>query len=211
MSVSEQASPTAIAEVISSSITEMIAQCWQIEDKEGLPQVLKPRFGSFLRTDCDGGVSVFSVVHNVITGSPDNVHKPSALGLSREQLKVEQPHIFALLRTEVHAITVGYRQGKHIFQHLPPQPPEVHDFVHHATVSEIKALTGEFDFLRLLLNVTAVPSDELLAACIREAYQAREKEYRFLVAAGQALSHVLRSDYDRLVCVLRKIKPQDLE
>jgi hypothetical protein len=59
----------------------------------------------------------------------------------------------------------------------------------------------------LLSTISEVPSDELLAAAIREAYKARDCDYAFLVSAGQALSNLLRSDYDRLVCVLRKIRP----
>jgi hypothetical protein len=153
---------------------------------------------------------VIAVVYNVLTGPQDSVHKPAALGLSRERLKVEQPHIFALLRTEVHAVIVGYVQGDRVFQHLPPQPPEVHDFVYPATNEQVEMLTEEFDFLRLISTVSAVPSDELLAAAVREAYTKRNKDYAFLVAAGQALSNLLRSDYDRLVCVLRKIRPESM-
>lgn len=198
----------AIGEIINASVTSLIAQCWQTEDSDGLPLSRKPNFGSFVRIDCnESDFDVVAVVYNVITGPQDAVHKPSALGLSRERLKVEQPHIFALLRTEVHASIVGYVRNGRVFQHLPPQPPEVHDFVYPATNMEVCEITEEFDFLRLLTQVTEVPSDELLAAAVREAYGARNNDYAFLVAAGQALSHLLRADYDRLVSVLRKIRP----
>ena len=201
----------ALGEILSSSVTALVAQCWQTEDADGLPQSHKPNFGSFLRVDCnEAQFDVLAVVYNVLTGPQDSVHKPSALGLSRERLKIEQPHIFALLRTEVHALIIGYIQGDRVFQHLPPQPPEVHDFVYQATDAQVELLTEEFDFLRLLAGVSEVPSDELLAAAIREAYAKRNNDYAFLVAAGQALSHLLRSDYDRLVCILRKIRPESL-
>ena len=202
----------ALGEVISSSVTELVAQCWQVDDADGLPHSHKPNFGSFLRVECnESQFDVLAVVYNVLTGPQDSVHKPSALGLSRERLKVEQPHIFALLRTEVHAVIVGYIQGDRIFQHLPPQPPEVHDFVYQANDEQVEMLTEEFDFLRLLSTVSEVPADELLSAAIREAYFKRKKDYTFLVAAGQALSNLLRSDYDRLVCVLRKIRPESIQ
>lgn len=180
-----------------------------MRDSDGLPQTNKPNFGSFLRVECnESQFDVLAVVYNVLTGPKDTVHKPSALGLSRERLKIEQPHIFALLRTEVHALIIGYATGDRVFQHLPPQPPEVHDFVHPASCAQIEMVTEEFDFLRLLSTVSDVPSDELLAATIREAYVARDRDYQFLVSAGQALSQLMRSDYERLVCVLRKIKPE---
>ena len=198
----------AFGEVVSSSITDLIAQCWTIDDQDGLPFVEKPRFGSFLTADSqESGLRIYAVVYNVLTGPQDLAHKAHALGLSRQQLKTEQPHIFSLLRTEVHAVTIGYKCEGTVFQHLPPQPPDVHDFVYETEADEIAEVTGSFDFLRLLTSISTVPTDELLAACVREAYRARGNDYDFLVAAGQSLSHLLRSDYERMICVLRKIKP----
>lgn len=196
-----------IAEVISSSITGVVAQCLMSADKDGMPETSKPRFGSFLKIRTAGNIDVLSVVHNVITGSPDAMHQPWALGLSREQLREEQPHIFSLLRTEVHAVVVGYIDCGEVYQHLPPIPPEVHDFVYPASDEEIRKVTQGFDFLRLVATVTTVPQDELAAASIREAYKANGEEYSFLVEAGQALSHIFKNDFDRLVTILRKIRP----
>jgi len=175
--------------------------------KDSMPRTTKPRFGSFLKISTASRVDVLAVVHNVITGSPDAVHQPWALGLSREQLREEQPHIFSLLRTEVHAVVIGYIEQAEVFQHLPPVPPEVHDFVYAASTDEIKKVTQGFDFLRLVSTVSTVPQDELAAASIREAYWAHGEEYSFLVEAGQALSHIFKNDFDRLVTILRKIRP----
>jgi hypothetical protein len=206
-SETKSTSAQAIGEVLSSSITDVTAQSWSKE--ETFQQ--NPRFGSFLKIDSrDTGLQIFAVVFNVVTRAPDSVHKPWALGLSREQLRLEQPHIFALLRTEIHGAIVGYEEKEKVFQHLPPYPPDVHDFVFPATADEVLALTENFDFLRLLLPVSAVPVDELLSATIREADQIRNGDYAFLVAAGQALSQLLHNDYDRLVSLLKKIRPDNI-
>lgn len=197
-----------LAEVMSSSVTSITAQSLDNDDHS---LTVKPMFGSFISIDSvEHSTSVIAVVHNVITGPPDNVHRPSALGLTREQLRIEQPQIFALLRTEIHAAIVGYVQDSTLFQRLPPHPPEVHDFVYAATREEVIAITREFDFLRLLTSVSTVPSDELLAAAVREAYEVRGHDDEFLVRAGQALSNIFRQDFDLLVCMLRKIKPASL-
>jgi hypothetical protein len=196
-----------LAEVISSSITGVVAQCLMSPDKDGMPETSKPRFGSFLKINTANKIDVLTVVHNVITGSPDAVHHPWALGLSREQLREEQPHIFSLLRTEVHAVVIGHIERGVVYQHLPPIPAEVHDFVYPAGAEEIRQVTQGFDFLRLISTVTTVPQDELAAASIREAYKAHGEEYSFLVEAGQALSHIFKNDFDRLVTILRKIRP----
>jgi hypothetical protein len=130
-----------------------------------------------------------------------------AMGMTREQLRSEQPHIFSLLRTEVHGAIVGYEKHGRIHQHLPPHPPDVHDFVYLATIEQITALTQRFDFLRLLLHISSVPADELLAATIREAQEVTGRPDQFLVSAGQSLSQLLQNDYDRLLSLLRKIRP----
>ncbi len=199
---------SAIAEVISSSVTEVIAQGLTTIDEDGLPKAGKPRFGSLVRISSENGQSnVFAIVHNIVTGPADGVHRLSAFGLSREQLRAEQPQIFALLRTDISALIVGYSSDSKCYAHLPPQPPDVHDFMYLATVDEIASIIEGFDCFRLLMNVANVPADELLAACVRDAYLAKGKDDRFLMHAGQALAQLLRSDYDRLLSILRKIKP----
>lgn len=201
-----------IAEVTASSITGFVAQSIALAGNTAIPVIERPRFGSFLKVDSsESGLEIFAVVHDVVTGSPDSVHRPSALGLTREQLKVEQPHIFSLLKTEVHAVIVGYREDRQTFQFLPPLPPEVHDFVFTAQQDEIADLTTEFEFLRPVAAVAGIPAEELLAATIREAARSRSNQYAYLVEAGQALSQIMRNDYDRLVSVLRKIRPQKVK
>jgi len=216
----------AIAEVVSSSATEMVAQSLVQNDPVGAQtasglslaprrdshktdSVYKPRFGSFVRVTCGNeDLNIIAVVNNVITSSMDSIHRPSAFGLSKEQLRLEQPQIFALLRTDIYASIIGYIQSGRRFQHLPPHPPDVHDFVFAATVDEIVTITDDFDFLRLLEGTSNGLVDELMAACVREAYVARGKDQNFLLKAGQAFSQLFRSDYERLVSILKKIKPQ---
>jgi hypothetical protein len=195
----------AIAEVLSSTITTVVAQTSTYDEAKGQ---IKPRFGSFLTIESDDAdLRIFAVVYNVIAGAPDSVHKPLAMGMTRDQLRSEQPHIFSLLRTEVHGAIVGYEKTNVFYQHLPPHPPDVHDFVYASTVEQITELTQSFDFLRLLLHISAVPADELLAATIREAQQSTGRSEQFLIAAGQSLSQLLQNDYDRLLSLLRKIRP----
>lgn len=199
----------AIGEVLTASITELTAECWQPQTESGFMPDLpdRPKFGSFLRvSSSDHLLSVYAVVCDVTTGPLDGTHKPTALRLTRDQLRVEQPHIFALLRTEIWATVVGYSDGNEYRTSLPPHPPEVHDFVYQAQPDEIAAVTSDLDFLRTISRVSRVPSDELLAATIREAHIAHGGDYDFLVQAGQSLAQTFRDDFDRLSSVLRKIR-----
>lgn len=198
----------AIAEVVSATVSSLVAQSLPSTASGGSGGLSKPRFGSFLRVgSADKKTAIIAVVNDVLTGPIDGVHRPSAFGLSREELKAQQPQIFSLLRTDVHASIIGYIENGRAYQHLPPHPPEVHDFVYHATASDIERATSDFEFLRLLSQATVGSIDELLAAAIREAYQARRNDDAFLQQAGQAFSQLFRSDYERLVSVLKKIKP----
>jgi hypothetical protein len=199
---------TPIGEVIAASITGVTIEACHKGGKEGIPESNRPDFGSFLKVASEeDGVQTVAVVYNVITGPSDHLHKAQALGLTREQLKAEQPQIFALLRTEIRAVTVGYFQNKQVIQHLPPKPPQMHDFVFPLSDSEVEQVSEDLGFLRLVSTVSEVPTDELLAAVIRQAYRARGNDYDFLVTAGQALSQLYRDDYERLISVLGKIKP----
>jgi L-rhamnose isomerase len=75
------------------------------------------------------------------------------------------------------------------------------------------------NFLRLLNGVTSVPADELMAACVREAARARAQNLviprheaeqastAYLIEAGRAISQLFRSDYERMLSIVRKIKP----
>ena len=202
----------AIAEVVSATVLDLVAQSLPLNTGEDSASTDKakdrPRFGSFVKVDCaNDSIKVIAIVNNIVTGPIDGVHRPSALGLTREQLHLEQPQIFSLLRTDIHASIIGYIKNGAGFEHLPPHPPEVHDFVYHATASDIDQVSQDFEFLRLLSTNANGPIDELLGASIREAYGARSKDDDFLLKAGEALSRLFRSDYDRLVSILRKIRP----
>lgn len=208
----EAPSASRVAEVIASSITEFKAECL---GGDGLDFPAKPRFGSFLRVgEPDAALHIYAVTFNVLTGPLDNVHKPQALGLTRAELQLEQPQVFSLLKTELNACIVGHGKNGKIYTHLPPQPPDVHDFVFQALPDEIARLTKDFEFLRHLGAVTQVPDDELLSASIREAGELAYKNNKpgareFLIGAGRFLSNTYRADYDKLLSVLKKIRPDE--
>lgn len=196
----------AIAEVVSATVYELVAQIFVSSGQDNGAE--NPRFGSFIRIESGStNLKVIAVVNNVITGPIDGVHRATAFGLTRQELYKQQPQIFALLKTDINATIIGYLEGMRSFQYLPPHPPEVHDFVYHATKSDIDAVTESMDFLRLLSGAAPGICDELLAASVREAYLAKGKDSQFLYSAGQAFCQMYRNEYDRLVSMLKKIRP----
>jgi hypothetical protein len=206
--------PEHIAEVIETSTTEFIAQCLEPED---LKFPAMPPFGSWLESmDEETGNRVFAIVTHVTTSPIDSVHRARALGLSLEELREQQPQIFAMLKTEFRAVLVGFEtppqslngsrpaRGQ-FFQYLPPRPPQIHQAVYCCDPNKVVAFSEELDFLRILLQVNGVPMEALTAAAIREIYRLRNSDRDWLVRVGRTLSILLKDDYDCLRYILGQI------
>jgi hypothetical protein len=204
--------PNHIAEVIETATTEFLAQCLEPED---LTFPVMPPFGSWVKAiDEESGNLIYAVVCHATTSPIDTVHRARALGLSLEELREQQPQIFAMLKTEFRSAIVGFQsggtkkngsKGGTIYQHLPPRPPQIHQAVYECDPEEVVEFSDELDFLRTLLQVTSAPVDALTAAAIREIYQLRKADRPWLVQAGRMLSLLLKDDYDRLRVILSQI------
>jgi len=194
-----------VGEIISSNTTSFLAQCIK-EDSSTLTLPQAPYFGSFVKSCGEElGFDIIAIVHEISTGSIDSVHRPTAMNLSREELRYKQPQIFDLLRTDFSSIIIGYIQNGKIYQSIPPHPPQIHDFVHACDSKEINFITENLDFFRTLLNFGTNLCDELITSSIKNAYIARGCNREFLINAGRELSNCLKDNYDRLSSILRKL------
>jgi hypothetical protein len=205
--------PNHIGEVIETATTEFLAQCLEPED---LSFAVMPPFGSWVKAiDEESGNQVYAVVYHATTSPIDSVHRARALGLSLQELREQQPQIFAMLKTEFRAAIVGFqpRQSSNgsahlsdtIYQYLPPRPPQIHQAVYSCMTEEVVRFSDRLEFLRTLLQVSGAPVDGLTAASIREVYQLRQGDRAWLVQAGRMLSLLLKDDYDRLQVILSQI------
>lgn len=203
--------PNHIAEVVETSTTEFLAQCLEPED---LNFAVMPPFGSWVKAlDEESGNQIYAVVYHATTTPIDSVHRARALGLSLQELREQQPQIFAMLKTEFRAAIAGFQRpsssangsGAMVYQHLPPRPPQVHQAVYYCEPEEVLYFSTNLDFLRTLLEVNGAPVDALVAAAIREIYQLRKGDRAWLIQAGRMLSLLLKDDYDRLRVILSQI------
>lgn len=176
------------------------------------------KFGAELRRIVEGealdedssstGFAIYAVVHQASTGPVDSNRQVRAYWKDEQQLSEEQPELAEwLLITKFHAIIIGYSSNQGIRQFLPPQPPKLHAKVLQCSPDEIRAITSRMDFLRTLSNSRTAPSEEVIAACIREAHAARGADFEFLVAAGKELASLMKDDYDRLHAIMRRVAP----
>jgi hypothetical protein len=190
-----------VGEVIESSTTDVLAQACQLD--------AAPAFGSFVRVSGgDGGLSVYAVVAHVQTASID----PGARAVMRGHGEVrddliyrENPDLPLVLRTTFRCAVVGFEAGPTVYQLLPPTPPRLHYSVYIASAEDVCRFTDAgFDYLRTLLNVAEVPTDEMLAANIRLTGHLRGEAEAFSQSAGRELADLLRADYSRLASILRR-------
>jgi hypothetical protein len=197
--------PDRIAEVIETATTEFLAQCVEPED---LKLAVMPTFGSIVKAaDEESGNQVMAVVYHATTAPIDSVHRARALGMSLDELREEQPQIFAMLKTEFRAAIIGFIEPTgQMYQYLPPRPPQIHQSVHRCTLDEIVQFSEQLEFLRSLLQVQGAPVEALTAATIREIHHLREYDRPWLVAAGRMVSLILKDDYDRLRYILSQIR-----
>ncbi len=194
-----------LAEVIETSTTEFLAQCLSPDD---LKLAVMPEFGSLVKArDEESGNQILAAVYSATTAPIDSVHRARALGLSIEELREEQPQIFAMLKTEFKAVILGFTnpQGR-CYQFLPPRPPQIHQSVYTCTDQEVITFSEQLDFLRPLLDIAGAPADALTAATMRQIYQVRQLDRAWLVKAGRNLSLLLREDYDRLRYILSQCR-----
>ena len=211
-----QRRPGHIAEVIETATTEFLAQCLEPED---LSFPAMPPFGSWVKAlDEEANNQIYGVVYHATTSPMDSVHRARALGMSLDDLREQQPQIFAMLKTEFRVAIVGFvpaaervskrkASDSRVYQHLPPRPPQVHQAVYQCEAEEVVQFTEELDWLRTLLQVSGVPTESLAAAAIREVYNLRDLDRDWLVRAGRTVSVLLKDDYDRLRMILSQIHP----
>ncbi len=157
--------------------------------------------------DAEG--TIYAVVCYAETLSAEPGRNPSPFGMLADTLAKEHPQLPELLSTEFSALHLGFAQKGRFRPYLPPKPARLHAFVSYCTREEIIAITETPDYLRTLLNFTATAgSDELIAASVRAAFEARENDFEYLVSSGKQLASLLRDSPDRLSALLRKLDPE---
>lgn len=114
-----------------------------------------------------------------------------------------------MIPVEVKVLNIGYIDDLRFIHSLPPRPPMSLSDVELCTADEVFAFTSHFDYFRLILGASEVPTDDLIASAIRGAASVRsDDEYGdFLVACGQQIARDLSNDLKRLSHILALIRP----
>jgi hypothetical protein len=188
--------PNKIAEVIEASTVQFSAQCYELYEL--------PPLGSLVRTG-----DIYGIVGHALTTGLEPGRKAIARGrneITEEAVYKSSPQLGKLLRSEFTAAAAGYKGGDKIYQYLPPQPARIHSFVYLCQPDEVKEFSQSFGFLNILANAALpTPTEELIAAALRQMAKAQEDSRAFLVAAGKELANLLSSDFIRLKNILGRL------
>ena len=188
-----------VGEVIETTSTMFVAQCYQLYGA--------PPLGAFIRT---GSPEVYGIVYRITTEPLDSSRPVLARGegmATEEDLYRSNPQIARLLTSRFETLIVGYCSDGIPRHFLPPLPPRVHSFVYTCIPAEVVQFTAQLDFLHLVVTSGLPVADEVAGACLREATTAHPERREFLQRAGKTLAIELASDLSRLNAILRRLTP----
>lgn len=198
---------TRIAEIIEASTQQVVAASYELLDA--------PAFGSLVRIHTsDAQVHIYAVVYDIRTQSREPggraiVRGKSYTGQALYDAEIYRAHpdLREVLQTEFAAWVVGYRRDTQIMQRLPALPAPVHYTVAACDDAELRDFGAQFGYMRMIVQAAQLPSDELLAALVRQIAHAHGSDARaYVVRAGRELAVLLRDDFARLRQLLMQIR-----
>jgi hypothetical protein len=111
-------------------------------------------------------------------------------------------------------VVVGFERAGHMYHYLPPRSAPIHYSVTFCSSVEAELFTHNLDYFRIILDAPNLPNEEVLAAHVRAVAESLGESspevggsQRFRVRAGKEVATLLRGDHQRLVAILRRIRP----
>ena len=165
-----------------------------------------PRFGGFVKVAAPDGGDIIGLIYDVVI--EDDLFARQLIGAEVGAEYIADQRANRQVPIEISVLVAGHARNGKMYQYLPAQPPIALDEIVTCERAEVIHFTEDFTYFRTVLNAKDAPADELLAASLRLAAEARGAQGRdFLVKAGRELSRLLAFDAVRLEGLLRRIKP----
>lgn len=167
-------------------------------------------FGEFVRTrhGDESSTDVIGLIY-AISIDDDPMVRQMIMANNMNSTIVRDQRELRMVPVEISVLNVGYIEFGEVYQGLPPRPPLSLDTVELCDNTTVRQFTARLDFLRLVLDASEAPTEQLLSATLRIAAQAYPDNVRtdFLIAAGRQLAGLLAHDLPRLQHLLRLIRP----
>ena len=171
-----------------------------------LLQAEVPRFGAFVKAPSTDGCDVIGLIYDVLIEDDPFVRQMISADVKDEYIRDQREN--RQVPATVSVLVVGHCREGRMYPYLPSQPPAALDTLVTCTNDEIIRFTEDFTYFRTVLNAINARPDELLAASLRHAAEARRSDGReFLVRAGRELARLLAFDAVRLEGLLKRIRP----
>jgi hypothetical protein len=171
-------------------------------------QLDSPSFGALIRVPLEGDYQIYGLIHDIHIDD-DGLVRQLVTAENVEESIIADNRQNRNVPIEVSVMTVGYREGGRIYHLLPPRPALSLDTIYLCDERELCEFTGvgRFGYFRHVLRNRDIPTEELLAAHLKQARQAHLScgNAGWFDAATQELITILRDDYAALMSVLSAI------
>jgi hypothetical protein len=205
-----------LGEIVAVSTTEFTAQSYDLDEAPAYGSLVcvgkpSPHRSSLSTQHSALSTQHFGICYRVQTSSIEAGRHAVAWGRDEEDdadIYRRQPQLREVLQTTWDCLLVGYQTaGGGIAQRIPASPPRMHSFVYAAAPAEVCAFHRDLGYLRFILR-SAVPGvEDLLAACIRHAYESSGHDEAVLLAACRTIARLLAGDHARLMSILDLLAP----
>jgi hypothetical protein len=168
-----------------------------------------PAFGALCSAPAQqGGIHVVGLIYDINIEDDDLARQLAVAPAPPPAVRADSIHNRPI-PIELSALSLGYEAGGVFHQTLPPQPPVTLAEIRPLGDDDLRRFTAQLDFIPLLLASPQLPVDDLLAAVLRRAAQARPASERreFLHGAAARCARWMTSDLTRLENLLRGLGP----
>ena len=191
-------------EIIQASLNVITAHCHRL--------YVSPGLGAFVKTtdqEIESTIGpIYAVVSGIATTTLDPTRRIIARGenaLTEDDLRREHPQLEQLMRTDVTMSVIGHLDSGRPCQYLPPFPPRIHTFVYKCEPEEIRRFTNQLNFINLLAQFPDPATDDVIAACLREAALSHDEPKTFLEGAGKSVASLFGDNTQRIREILRRL------
>jgi hypothetical protein len=190
----------AVGRIVVASVDAIEAEC--------LPGCSPPPVGALLIT-LDGDPPAYAAVTDIRTAGVDPSRPVVPHGGADEDLETvlhRNPHLPMLLRVSFNAPIIAHGPPMSPRHFLPEAPPPLLARVAVCGAEQIARFVEDLEFLDPLVR-SGAEHDEMIAWFLRRAADASADGPAFLLAAGRRLVSLLGDEPERLVTILRRIRP----
>jgi len=207
--------PRRLGEIVAVSTTEFTAQSYELNEAPAYGSLVivgkaPPRAGDHAAERPAPISQHYGVCYQVQTSGIEAGRHAVAWGRDEADdvdIYRRQPQLAQVLQTTWTCLLVGYQGADgRVVQRVPAAPPRMHAFVYEALAGDVCAFHGELGYLRFILRSAAPGVEDLLAACIRQAYECAGRDEAVLLEASRAVARLMAGDHARLMSVLELLE-----